>query len=145
MTTHQPITTAAGLSPRLRAPRAWTCQLGAFPPMRMPLETGGYLVHEVELDPAGACVGFRAVWHEFLDPTTTNDGDVVLQLHTPANHDPDESMAEQSVAVVAWLARQHQWQRIKSWPQAGPGWPHHVAPWLHAARASTPTLHHAER
>lgn len=127
-----PSSTMQGLSPRMRAPRTWTCQLGMFPPMRMPLETGGYLVERVDLDPAGGCAGFRAVWHEFLDPTSTSDGDVVLQLRTPYVGEADEPVADR-VAVLLWMVRRQRWQRLRTWPQAGPGWPHQMAPWLHAA------------
>lgn len=126
-------------SSRVRAPRRWSSQLGAFPPMRMPRDTGGYLLTQVDVDPAGGCAGFTAVWHEFLDPTDTGDGDLVLQLHTPDSKDPDEPLAEQRVAVSLWLARDDAWQRVRFWPQTGPGWPHQVAPWIHAGLAHAPT------
>lgn len=120
---------------RLRAPRRWTCQLGAFPPIRMPLDTGGYLIEHVDIDPAGGCAGFTATWHEYLSPASTSDGELVLQLHTPEADDPDEPVTEQRVAVSLWLAREQQWKRLRTWANAGAGWPHQVAPWIHAATA----------
>lgn len=124
---------------RRRAPRRWMCQLGAFPPVRMPADHGGYLVTEVDVDPAGGCAGFTAVWQSLLDPTSTGDGELVLQLHTPDGEGPDEPLAEQRVSVSLWLARDETWRRIRYWPHAGAGWPQQVAPWIHAALAQVPT------
>lgn len=133
-TRNRPVTLSFPATPgRRRAPRRWICQLGAFPPVRMPADRGGYLVTGLDLDPAGGCAGFSAVWQRFLDPANTEDGALVLQLHTPETEDPDEPVAEQRVAVSLWLARTATWRRVRSWPSTGAGWPQQVAPWIHAA------------
>lgn len=130
-------------SPQRRAPRHWICPLGAFPPMRMPRDAGGYLVTQVEIDPSGACAGFTAAWHPRLDPVRTGQGDLVLQLHAPDVADEDEAPADQRVAVSLWLAREDRWARMRCWPDAGAGWPQQVAPWIHAALVQTRRPHPA--
>lgn len=127
---------------RRHAPARFTYHLGPCPPLRMPCDSGGFLVEAVDTDPSGGLSGFTARWHPQLCPTDTRIGDLILQLLTPT--EPREAPPEHDdVDVALWLARTGRWALIRRWPHVGAGWPHHVAPWIHAALSSTPEPEHA--
>ena len=89
---------------RRYAPVRFTYHLGPCPPLRMPCDSGGFLVDAVDTDPAGGLSGFTGSWHPQISPTDTQDGDLILQLLTPT--EPRSAPAEHDdVDVVLWIAR----------------------------------------
>lgn len=116
-----------------RNQRHWprmVCTLGPRPVMRMPRNTGAIVVHSAEVDPSGAVASFTGTWRPRLTPNDTRLGELVLQLLEPSCPDGDEA---DRVDVRLWLARRGRWVRLGAWTNAGPGWPHQLAPWIHAA------------
>lgn len=146
MTTHnrspRPVVLSFPTTPgRRRAPARFTYHLGPCPPLRMPSDGGGFLVEAVDTDPAGGLSGFTASWHPQISPTDTQDGDLILQLLTPT--EPRSAPAEHDdVDAALWIARTGRWALLRRWQHVGAGWPHHVAPWIHAALPTPPRAGH---
>lgn len=107
-----------------------TCRLAAYPVMRMPRDSGAIVVHSADFAPDGAFVGFTGLWDPFLPSRTVTDGTLAVQLVAPRHGEGDHHRAD----VGLWVLRNATWHRLGTWPDAGPGWPHLIAPFLHAAQ-----------
>lgn len=117
------------LSPPRGASARFFHTVGTYPSMRMPRNTGAIHLDSADLDPSGSLCTLTGTWTPRLTPTDTDDGDLVLQLHAP--HDQPDNLERTNVRL--WLARTHSWHHLRSWYDSGPGWPHDIAPWVHAA------------
>ncbi len=138
MTDHQPTPppVATGQPSHTRQQAAFRCDTSRYPPMRMPAEHGAVLIDDIIATPTAELAELTGTWRAYLETAGIADAALALQLFTPMSTGTDLG-ARAHVALWIYTAHTTRWVLIRRWNNAGPGWPHHIAPWLAAATAAT--------